>query len=345
MKKLLVFLVLFLSFLNPNIAQMLYDKTSMPGAKFYFSSKPFSNSHDGAKTSFKSNEFIYGRLELENKTLKEAFQLTSIKEGPHYLVYHIASYNRNNQQTGGTNSMWKALLIKEDQLNNKWLNFDILPEPSKATSKLGVVNEQGIGDFDKVAAAPLYFIMSPENFPADDEYTIYTQFYLMIRDGWGNLVNDDNKWPYAEGSFSFNFNSSDVTVLQDNGSAAREKLNTIKVDKLPEYFTHPVTISDPTVTVDKVAPIIKNHLRQYEYELLKVALQPASSMWSIVKNDFGIVSYRYVTGYYRIVYKKDGKCQLGSVRMIQDYINNGQYGDLYCKFWPNEGDLDCGNLK
>src|SRR5690349_19164913 len=113
MKKLLIFLILFFSLLNPNIAQMLYDKTSMPGAKFYFSNKPFSNTHDGAKTSFKSNEFIYGRLELESKTLKEAFQLGSIKEGPHYLFYYVASYTKNNQQTGGTNSMWKALLIKE----------------------------------------------------------------------------------------------------------------------------------------------------------------------------------------------------------------------------------------
>jgi hypothetical protein len=342
MKKLLLSLILFFSFLNPNIAQMLYDKTSMPGATFYFSNKPFSNGHEGAKTSFKSNEFIYGRLELEGKTIREAFQLNSIKEGPHYLFYHVASY-KNDRQTGSTNSIYKVLLVKEDQLNSKWLNFDILPEPSKATSRLGLVNELGVGEFDIAAAAPLYAIMRPENFSTNDQYTIYTQFYMKARDGWGNIVNDDNKWPYAEGSFSFTFNSNDVTAIQNNATAVREKLNTVKVDKLPDYFSNPIKISDPTVTVAKVSPLIKNYLS--DYEILKIAIQPASSMWSVVKNDLGLVSYRYVTGYYRIVYKKDGKCQLGSVRVLQDHIDKGKYGNLYCKFWGDEGELDCANLK
>lgn len=302
MKKLLVSLICFFSFLNPNIAQMLYDKTSMPGATFYFSNKPFTNSHDGAKTSFKSNEFIYGRLELGDKTLKEAFHLDNIKQGPHYLFYHVASY-KDNRQTGSTNSILNALLISEDQLNNKWLNFDVLPEPSKATSKLGMADGQGIGDFGNITAGPLYAIIGPNNFPADDEYTMYVQFYLRIRDGWGNFVNDDNKWPYAEGSFSFQFNSGDVTALQNNGEAAREKIRTVMIDKLPDYFVHPIQISEPTVTVAKVTPLIKNYL--HDYEVLKVAIQPASSMWSIVKNDYGIITYRYVTGNYSIAYKKD----------------------------------------
>jgi len=342
MKKLLVSGILFFSFLNPTNAQMLYDKTSMPGAKFYFSSKPFSNSHDGAKTSFKSNEFIYGRLELEGKTLKEAFQLNGIKEAPYYLYYQVASY-RNDQQTGSTNSTFNILLIEEGQLNNKWLNFDILPEPAKATSKLGMAHGQDPGDFDKVAPGPLYAIVSQSNFPADDKYTMYVQFYMKTRDGWGNLVYDDSKWPYAEGSFAFAFSGNDVAALQSNGSAALEKVNSVKIDKLPDYFTTPVKISDPTVTVAKVTPLIKNYLS--DYEILKVAIQPTSSMWSIVKNDFGIVSYRYVTGYYRIVYKENGKCKLGSIRMQQDYIDNGKYGNLYCKFWGNEGDLDCASVR
>jgi len=34
----------------------------IPGAKMYFSDKPFTNNHEGAKTSFKSDDFIYGRI-------------------------------------------------------------------------------------------------------------------------------------------------------------------------------------------------------------------------------------------------------------------------------------------
>ncbi len=84
----------------------------------------------------------------------------------------------------------------------------------------------------------------------------------------------------------FTFNSSDVTALQEHGSATTDKLNVVKLDKPPEYFANPIKISEPAVTVEKVTPLIKSYLR--DYEVLKIAIQPASSMWSIVKNDLGL---------------------------------------------------------
>lgn len=342
MKNIFFSITAIILFFTQNQAQMVYNVASMPEAKFYYSNKPFTSSHEGAKTSFHSNEFIYGRLELENKNLKEAFQLSNIKNGSPFLYYQVASY-KNEKQTGNTNSIWRALKLKENDLNNNWLNFDILPDPALAVSSLGLIDENGSGDFNKVDAAPLYAIIQRENFPEDAEYTVYVQFYMQIRDGWGNRV-DDSKWPLAEGSFTFRFSGNDVTTLQQNRQKAGEKLNISYVDKLPDYFTNPVKISEPAVTVAKVTPLIKNYLGA-GYEVLKVAIEPAGSMWSIVKNDLGIITYRYVTGYYRIVYKNDGKCQLGSVRILQDYIEGGKYGNLYCKFWGDEGVIDCSKVK
>ena len=43
--------------------------SSIPGAKMYFSDKPFTNNHDGNKTSFKSSDFIYGRIVLGHYSL------------------------------------------------------------------------------------------------------------------------------------------------------------------------------------------------------------------------------------------------------------------------------------
>src|SRR4051812_49203016 len=60
------------------------DIKMIPGAVFYFSDKPFGNSHEGAKTNFKSSDFIYGRLELDNQTIQDAFKLTPI--GNNYYV-------------------------------------------------------------------------------------------------------------------------------------------------------------------------------------------------------------------------------------------------------------------
>ena len=44
-------------------------KKTIAGAKMYFSDQPFAASNAGSKNSFTSSDFIYGRLELDNKTL------------------------------------------------------------------------------------------------------------------------------------------------------------------------------------------------------------------------------------------------------------------------------------
>src|SRR5690606_33144937 len=49
----------------------------IPGAKVFFSSTPFTNNSSGARSSFASNEFIYGRLELD-RSISEAFGLGNL---------------------------------------------------------------------------------------------------------------------------------------------------------------------------------------------------------------------------------------------------------------------------
>ena len=46
--------------------------------KIYFSNKPFGETNAGAKTSFASNEYIYGRLEVKGGTLKEVFKIQPV---------------------------------------------------------------------------------------------------------------------------------------------------------------------------------------------------------------------------------------------------------------------------
>lgn len=341
MKKLLSFITVTLLLIHQNQAQMIYDVPGMSEAKFYYSDKPFTNSHEGAKTSFHSGEFIYGRLELGNKSLKDAFHLENIKQRPYYLKLYVVSY-RGDQQQGGWNRS-TAIRIEETEINNKWLNFDILPDPLKARSFIGNIDEVGAGQFSRLRSGPMYEIIEQRFFPANDNYTIYTQFNLPGTDSQGNRLPEKD-WPVAESSFTFSFNDKDVAGIRKNHELAGELSNIVKVDKLPDYFAKPISISEPSVTVPKVTPLIKNYLGD-GYEVLKVAIEPASSMWSVVKNELGLQAYRYVTGYYKIVFKKDGKCTLGSVRVFQDYTGNGKYGNLYCKFWGDEGDIDCSKVK
>jgi hypothetical protein len=64
------------------------------------------------------------------------------------------------------------------------------------------------------------------------------------------------------------------------------------------------------------------------------------------KIDLGLIQFRYVRPYVRVIYKEDGKCYLGSVTLKEDYLGGGKYGPLkYHKFWGEEGLLDCALIK
>ncbi len=256
----------------------------------------------------------------------------------------MASF-KDNQQQGGWNTS-TAIRIEENEVNNKWLNFDVLPDPSKAKSYMGYFDEYGTGQaqFSTLRMGPMYEIIEQRFFPSNGDYTIYTQFNLPGVDGWGKKL-PENQWPLAEGNFTFSFDAKDVSAIKNNMELAGKISNKVIVDKLPDYFTKPISISDPSVSVAKVTPLIKKYLEPSGYQVLKVAIQPAESMWSIVKNDLGLITHRYVTGYYGVLYKQDGGCKLGSVRAFQDYAGNGKYGNLYCKFWGDEGDIDCSKVK
>ena len=61
MKKIISFFLLcfLMSFTASSQSETMLP---IPVAKMYFFDKPFTNNHEGAKTSFKSDDFIYGRI-------------------------------------------------------------------------------------------------------------------------------------------------------------------------------------------------------------------------------------------------------------------------------------------
>ena len=83
MKKAILFLVSGFLFAYTASSQDAIRK-SVPGAKIYFSDKPFTTSNTGSKSSFNSSDFIYGRIELDNKTLQSAFGLPKDGESQMY---------------------------------------------------------------------------------------------------------------------------------------------------------------------------------------------------------------------------------------------------------------------
>ncbi len=297
----------------------------LPGAKMYFSDKPFTSNHDGSKTSFKSGDFIYGRIELDNQTLLDAFKMTSIKTKYYYLRFWVCSF-KNGEQMGSKNS-WEYLLIKnEEDVKKNYLNFDILPGPTAATSALC-----GLEDFSSnIAGGPLYFIVNQSSFPEDGEYSIQVRLFLETVDGWGKK-QDVEKWPAITDEFKFQFNSNDIATLVKNGEAGSELIrkNTFRLSKLPAHFSNTNKLADPMLTNANISSILKRDLASGGMTVLKFAVGDyTGALWQVEKNDLGIILRRFVTPDIKIAYKFEGDCYVGYARLWQEYMGGGKYGPL-----------------
>ena len=207
----LVFMVLCMTGFS---AYKLPGITDIVKGKIYFSNKPFTTSNAGSKKSFTSSEYIYGRIELDGQSIKDAFKVWDPTDGyPYsYLLYRVFVFHKGEEM--GHNTLNVCLLEQKDK-NKTFLNFDVLPEPSKATTVMS-----GIERFDAgIFAAPFYNLINGDNFKEDGEYRIVVKFYYESYDVWGKR-EELEKWPKLEEEFTFMFSLKDVPTLKKNEAAA-----------------------------------------------------------------------------------------------------------------------------
>lgn len=309
--------------------------------KMYFSLQPFTNAHDGSKNSFSSTDFIYGRIETDNQPLKDAFNMATIKTQPLYLqaTYRITRSDRVEKYMQG-----KVFLRCDNGAENTTsFNFDITPKADQAKANISLVEEFNTG------FKPGIFLPYADNsdyYWKKGDYKVELFIYLKSFDAWGKL-DDTEKWPDITGEFTLHFDEKDVAAQLKNSEDGRLALNEnrIRLDKLPDYFQKPAKISDPALSAAKIMAILKRDLPAVNFQ--KVVIPPFDGMLKdIAKNDLGLILYRYVRPYVRVIYNDNGKCYLGSVTLKEDYLGGGKYGPLkFNKFWGEEGILDCAQVK
>lgn len=227
--------------------------------------------------------------------------------------------------------------------NGTTLNFDILPSAAKASTVISLLDDfstgQKPGFFDP-------FFDNSDYYWKNGDYRVDISIYLKSYNAWGSL-EDTEKWPDITGTFTFHFNEKDVAPQMKNAQAAHASVveNSMRMDALPAYFSTPAKISDPELTPAKVMAILKRDLPSVN--IIKMVIPPFDGpLKDIAKNDLGIILFRYVRPYVRVIYKENGKCYLGSVSLKEDYMGGGKYGPLkYHKFWGSEGLLDCSLVK
>lgn len=310
--------------------------------KLSFSNQPFSSTGATPKKSFTSHEYIYGRLDLEGSTVKDAFK---IKEGDNKLSYlqcTVILLKDGEEIASEDNANY--FLVKDEEKGRSWLNFDILPEPAKATTVYSMLDDFSAG----IGLNPLYRIIMNSQ-PAAGKYTIKIRLYSVTVDGWGK-EQPKEKWPSIEDEFEFNFSDDDAAMILKNKDLTEDviKENAFRYDKLPEVFSKGATITDPKATNAKIMAILKRDLPQRV--ILKMAIEKTSgTLWYVAKDDYGLPKYRYFSPDVYVAYKMDGKCYIGTVTLRENYEGGGTYGPLEVAFTsasnqPDRG-IDCVKVK
>jgi hypothetical protein len=315
-------------------------QTNVSG-KILFSSSPFTGSNSAGKSSFSSNEFIYGRLEVSESTIREAFKVKEIKN--HYFLVCEVEVLKDGEPVGYHISRNNYILLSDENLDKNWLNLDILPEPTRATTLYSMTDDFTAG----YGYIPLYNMINPDYFPSAGTYHLNVKIFSRTRDMY-DRDEDQDKWPFIQDGFDFTLREADVATLKKNGKAAWEFMegNAFRYDKLPPVFSNPGKLTDPNATTAKVAAILKRDLP--ERAIIKfVAEQYSGTLWSIAKDDFGLPRYKYFNPHIWMVYKADGKCYVGFVTLRQVYSGGGTYGPLEVAWTSTKDDrgIDCDKVK
>jgi hypothetical protein len=197
---------------------ILPKKNDTVKGKIYFSNQPFTKSNTGSRKNFTSADYIYGRIELDSQTINSAFRVFEPNNSyPHaYFLYRVYIFKNGNEI--GFNSSRNLCLLRPKDKNNKWFNFDVLPDPAKAST---VISGTQRFEYYSLGTVPLYSLITPENFKENGEYKIVVKFYTESYDVWDKMEPVE-KWPVLEEEFSFMFDDKDVPLLKRNEKVADE---------------------------------------------------------------------------------------------------------------------------
>jgi hypothetical protein len=278
---------------------------------------------------FKTSDFIYGRLQLKNSNVKDAFAIGALTdEFPYYAVHYTMKMEKDGKTLFDFDKgVGETFMLSKEQLSNNSLDFDVLPDPVKASTVLKYTDSKFI---DMAKSSRIYQEINPQTFPDNGKYKITIRLYHKTYDAWQKELPKD-KWVYFENSFNIEFNTADINLLKANGVAADKKINDafliIAASKkpLPEewnYKTNPITSG-----YSQQAIIDWALGKGKKINLLKFYASEGSG-YTTKSNEFGIPEYKYFNQGYTIFYKdlSDNKCYyIIDATIVHKYTGGGTF--------------------
>jgi hypothetical protein len=323
--------------------------------KIYFSNRPFGAINDGSKTSFASGEYIYGRLETSGGTLREVLKFSSITTAnpEHRLNYNLYLYYISKDIGGAIQEVVKDVsnspftVLTEGDLDKTYWNFDVLPEPSKAATRMYTYVRMLELESQNGPYA-LYRYLKEQ--AAEQTYTLRIELQKETKNFRGEVESQD-KWPVVEGRATMDFRGTDFARIKADGDQMEaNRLGRYKTAKaqsdsaelanepLPNEWTLKSNLPLPGLTEASVkAMFLHDHPYWVQKQIVKLYSGPAPSRgFTVVPNELGIPKYRYVSQRFTVFVKVVGedKCFYQRLTPAQAYSGAGTFGDFYALLEP-----------
>lgn len=318
--------------------------------KIYFSNQPFTTTNEGNKTSFASGEYIYGRFETGGGTLRDALKFSPVtKENPHHrLIFNLYLYYISKGMIIAPQEAVKAIynspftVLTEADLDKTYWNFDVLPEPAKAATRIYThVRMLEMESEDGPYALYKYLKDRAE----EQTYTVRIELQKQTRNFRGELEGEE-KWPIVEGRAAFDFKGTNFARIKADGDQmeanrvqryqkAKEQADSADLanEALPNAWTLKSNPLLPGLTESSLkAMFLNDHPYWVQKQIIKLYAEPAASRdRTVVPNELGIPKYRYVRQSFIVFVKVVGedKCFYQRFTPAQPYSGAGTYGDFY----------------
>jgi hypothetical protein len=309
--------------------------------KFHFSTKPFTTKSTGSKQLFKSGDFIYGRMELPS-SIEEFFKMPKTSEKRDYpasvLVYRVY-VEKEGEQLGG--NPWPYIKVTSEQRKSKFLNFDVLPQPSEATTMTCA-----LADFTSaVSSAPLSSMFNRDRFPVNGKYTIKIDMQYWTFDPYSpDTALPEAEWTTCSGEFEFEFNTSDLPYIQANDAEAeklvKENARTRAMDArgLPEEWNMKSAPSECGFTKEELTAMFLDR-ESSSCKVLRTIVYPVKgAAWIVVKDNSGLPLWKWHNQALGFFAENNGRYFYIVGDLRQQYSGGGQYEPAYFQ-WTESNEL------
>jgi hypothetical protein len=302
--------------------------TNSKDGAIYFSTEANVVAAKNAADFFKSNQTIYGKLVLNEGTLKNYFKIPekdAVKKRPYNFLYYITELWKGGEMIKSNSQVWTTCFVADEFLEKNYFNFDILPNPDNVQTVLKPLDDFTGGS----SGASLINWVDQYTFSTEGVYTIKIKFTYPQTDVWGKRT-DEKTWPTITNEFTLNFSNSDVPALL----AKKSKINDaaawviIKAQPMPLVWAARSNPVNSSHSADGIKTAYKTALSYWGNDVTVIKLYAdGGSGTTIIKDNYGLPVRKSYNQQYVAFCKKTstGHCFYQDFYIFNQYSGAGTY--------------------